>query len=141
MAARQKQSAKAPEQALGTFNLEDYFTREKSSKGERIFLQLPDGTPTADWLTLVGTESENFRTAQAMSARKAVDIAKIELEEDRVRAIDDARVRVLAACVVGWSFDLEFTPANVYQLLRNAAYLADMVDRTIGNRAIFFAKA
>lgn len=122
------------------FTLNDYMTAQRASDAVQMPLVLPNGTRTADYLLVVGTESAEFRTAKYEQEQRAIAIAALPAGEARMKAVEDARMSVLAACVKGWSFDVEFTPTAAKDLLTGAPYLADAVDYFISKRANFFAQ-
>lgn len=132
---------KSKPESAGTFALSDYFTSSRASVGIKVPLSLPDGTPTADWLMVVGTESEEFRRAKARAERAGVELLSIDDIEERDKAVDMLTADVVAACIVDWSFDIECTPENRQQLVRNARYIREIVDRRMNQRALFFANS
>lgn len=122
------------------YSIEDYKTAQRAQNAVQMFLTLPDGTKTTDYLLVVGTESSEFRSAKYAQEQRAFEISKLESMEQRMDAVEDARITVLASCVKGWSFDVPFTPEAAKDLLKGAPYLADAVDVFISRRAHFFAK-
>lgn len=122
------------------YSIEDYKTAQRAQDAVQMFLTLPDGTKTTDYLLVVGTESSEFRSAKYAQEQRAFEISKLESMEQRMDAVEDARITVLASCVKGWSFDVPFTPEAAKDLLKGAPYLADAVDVFISRRAHFFAK-
>lgn len=122
------------------YSIEDYKTAQRAQDAVQMFLTLPDGTKTTDYLLVVGTESSEFRSAKYAQEQRAFEISKLESMEARMDAVEDARITVLASCVKGWSFDVPFTPEAAKDLLKGAPYLADAVDVFISRRAHFFAK-
>lgn len=122
------------------FNIEDYKTAQRAQDAVKMYLVLPDGTRTDDYLMLVGTESSEFRGAKYVQEQRALEIARKDTIEERMAAVEDARISVLAACIKGWSFDVPFSGAAAKELLAGAPYLADTVDTFISRRANFFAK-
>lgn len=122
------------------YELEDYMTAQRAQNAVQMFLALPDGTKTTDYLLVVGTESSEFRSAKYAQEQRAFEISKMESMEQRMDAVEDARINVLASCVKGWSFDVPFTPEAAKDLLKGAPYLTDAVDVFISRRAHFFAK-
>lgn len=122
------------------YSIEDYKTAKRAQNAVQMFLTLPDGTKTTDYLLVVGTESSEFRSAKYAQEQRAFEISKMESMEQRMDAVEDARINVLASCVKGWSFDVPFTPEAAKDLLKGAPYLTDAVDVFISRRAHFFAK-
>ena len=119
--------------------MQHFFTRQKANEGVKLPLDLPDGTPTAHFITVRGVDSDDFRRANTESKRKLVELAL-----DRERATLDPkeheqqRLNVLASLVAGWSFDQPCTFENIITLLREAPNLADQIDRIAAKRHLFF---
>lgn len=127
--------------AQKVFKLSDFFTREKAEAGAVVPLDLPDGTPTGHWVRIVGNESDRFRQARAKAEKMAFDIAKITDEAERQTAIEAQTTAVLVACVIGWSLDEECNADNITKMLIEAPYIRRLIDRSVGNRALFFANS
>lgn len=122
------------------YSIEDYITAQRAQDAVQMFLTLPDGTKTTDYLLVVGTESAEFRSAKYAQEQRAFEISKMDSMEKRMEAVEDARINVLASCIKGWSFDVPFNEKEAKKLLKGAPYLADAVDVFISRRAHFFAK-
>lgn len=120
--------------------MEAFFTRERANKGIEIPLYLPDGTKTEHWLRIRGVDSDHFRLAEAESKRDAMRVAMIEDPLERAKAIADAKLNLIAALVISWSFEKECTLENVKEFFRQAPQIADAVDQVASKRALFFAK-
>lgn len=121
--------------------LSDFFTLDKAEAGAIVPLETPDGEPTGEWLKVVSRESERFRVASAMATRNALDISKIADPEDRIRAVEEQTSIVCAKCVIDWSFDVECSFEYVVELVRNAPYIKNAIDKAISDRSLFFAKS
>lgn len=120
--------------------MEAFFTRERANEGIEIPLYLPDGTRTEHWLRIRGVDSDHFRLAEAESKRDAMRVAMIEDPLERAKAIADAKLNLIAALVISWSFEKECTLENVKEFFRQAPQIADAVDQVASKRALFFAK-
>lgn len=120
--------------------MEAFFTRELANEGIEIPLYLPDGTKTEHWLRIRGVDSDHFRLAEAESKRDAMRVAMIEDPLERAKAIADAKLNLIAALVISWSFEKECTLENVKEFFRQAPQIADAVDQVASKRALFFAK-
>lgn len=120
--------------------MEAFFTRERANEGIEIPLYLPDGTKTEHWLRIRGVDSDHFRLAEAESKRDAMRVAMIEDPLERAKAIADAKLNLIAALVISWSFEKECTLENVKEFFRQAPQIADAVDQVASKRALFFAK-
>lgn len=124
----------------GVVSMEAFFTREKANEGIEVPLYLPDGTKTEHWLRIRGVDSDHFRLAEAESKRDAMRVAMIEDPLERAKAIADAKLNLIAALVISWSFEKECTLENVKEFFRQAPQIADAVDQVASKRALFFAK-
>lgn len=120
--------------------MEAFFTRERANEGIEIPLYLPDGTKTEHWLRIRGVDSDHFRLAEAEIKRDAMRVAMIEDPLERAKAIADAKLNLIAALVISWSFEKECTLENVKEFFRQAPQIADAVDQVASKRALFFAK-
>ena len=126
-----------PKQSVG---MDAFFTRERANDGIELPLYLPTGEKSEHWLRIRGIDSDVFREAEAEHKREAMRIAMLDDPKERAKAIADAKLSLLAALVIGWSFDQPCTPDEVKILFRQAPQLADAVDQAASRRAIFFAK-
>jgi len=125
-------------------SMEAFFTRQKANEGVKLPLALPDGTETDHWLRIRGIDSDAFKAARSESNRAAMDLAavadtlpKAELESK----MTDAKLRLLASLVMGWSFEQDFTEEAVLQFLREAPQIADQIDSLAARRRLFFAQS
>lgn len=120
--------------------MEMFYTRERANEGIEVPLYTPDGQKTEHWMRIRGVDSDAFRLAEADSRRDAMRIAAIEDEKERSKEIAEAKLRLIAALVMDWSFDEECNEKNVIEFLRQAPQIADVIDQIAGKRALFFAK-
>lgn len=120
--------------------MEAFFTRERANEGVEIPLYTPDGTKTQHWIRIRGVDSDVFREAEANSKRDAFRVASMEDSLERAKAIQDAKLNLIAALVISWSFEKECTLENVKEFFRQAPQIADAVDQVASKRALFFAK-
>ena len=118
----------------------DFFTRAKANEGERMPLSLPDGTPTDEWVQIRGVDSDEFRAALDEFRRELLVLASIKDEAEKVEKTEQARLRLNAALVIGWSLDAEFSEAALLEFLRESPYIATEVDRFASDRRRFFGK-
>ncbi|WP_313242887.1 hypothetical protein [Stutzerimonas nitrititolerans] len=118
----------------------DFFTRAKANEGERMPLSLPDGTATDEWLLIRGVDSDEFRHALDAFRRDLLTYAAIKDEAEKAEKTEQARLRLNAALVIGWSFDAEFSEAALLEFLRESPYIAAEVDRFASDRRRFFGK-
>jgi len=120
--------------------MEAFFTRERANEGVEVPLYTPDGTKSQHWIRIRGVDSDAFREAEANSKRDAFRVASIEDTVERAKAIQDAKLNLIASLVISWSFEKECTPKNVKEFFRQAPQIADAVDQVASKRALFFAK-
>lgn len=118
----------------------DFFTRAKANEGERMPLSLPDGTPTDEWLLIRGVDSDEFRHALDAFRRDLLTYAAIKDEAEKAQKTEQARLRLNAALVIGWSFEAEFSETALLEFLRESPYIAAEVDRFASDRRRFFGK-
>ena len=118
------------EQAKAPLPMESFSTRENANEGIELPLLLPDGTKTEHWLRIRGVDADGFRKAEARSKRKMLEIAAEKDLDKRDAEVEDTRLAMLAALVIGWSFDNPCTEAEIKRLFREAPQIAEQVDRT-----------
>lgn len=121
-------------------NPSDFFTRAKANEGERMPLALPDGTPTDEWLLIRGVDSDPFRVAMDDYRREMLVIASLKDETAKAQRTEQARIKLNAALVIGWSFEAPFTEQVLHELLRESPFIASEVDRFASDRRRFFGK-
>ena len=129
------------EQAKAPLPMESFSTRENANEGIELPLLLPDGTKTEHWLRIRGVDADGFRKAEARSKRKMLEIAAEKDLDKRDAEVEDTRLAMLAALVIGWSFDNPCTEAEIKRLFREAPQIAEQVDRTAYDRARFFGNS
>ena len=120
--------------------MDAFFTREKANAGIEVPLYTAAGTKSEHSIQIRGVDSDLFRQAEAESKRDAMRIAGIESQEERSKAIIEAKLKLLAALVISWTFEQECTQANVIEFFRNAPQIADAVDQVASKRSLFFAQ-
>lgn len=120
--------------------MEAFFTRERANEGVEVPLYTPDGTKSQHWIRIRGVDSDAFREAEANSKRDAFRVASIEDTVERAKAIQDAKLNLIAALVISWSFEKECTPENIKEFFRQAPQIADAVDQVASKRTLFFGK-
>lgn len=119
---------------------QDFYTRTTAETGARVTLPKPDGSLSDEWVVVVGMDSDRFRKAD-LEARRAT-LSAIENKDSKYHSDRDGfaleqRLRVLAKSVVLWSFDETCDEQAVLELLREAPYVADLLDKQIAQRALF----
>ena len=123
--------------------MESFFTRERANEGIDLPLALPDGTPTKHSIRIRGVDSDAFRAAEAESHRRVMNTKAKELATNPAamsQLMADARLDVLGALVITWTFDQPPSKENVVKFLKQAPQIADMIDQLASRRALFFTK-
>lgn len=122
-------------------SMTEFYTTEAAEEGIKLPLYRPDGTQSDHWLTIRGVDSVHFRVAETIAKREAAKAASISDDEKRAEAGLDARTRLAASLVIGWSFDEKCTLSAVIEFLKKAPQITDAIDRVAGDRALFFGIA
>lgn len=117
----------------------DFFTRDAANEGVKIPLLNPR-TGRAEWIKILGIDSDVFREAKINKARELIKIAEIDDNGERAEAIKEADLELLSVLVVDWSFDDPCVPAEIVNVLRNAPQIAEVVDTKAGARSLFLQK-
>ena len=122
--------------------LSDFATRGEANEGKKLFLLLPDGTPTEEYLLVRGIDSDEFRAAKTAGSRAVFELTKTQLEDKAfVKKFDEeAEFRQFQALIIGWSLEEEFTPDNLNLLLTESPNIKERVNNFAANRAEFFKK-
>ena len=118
----------------------DFFTRGSANKGVKLPLYYPDGTISKDHLTILGIDSDVFRSADASARRKAIDIAMIKDEAERDEALYQAKIVLISVLVSEWSFPEPCNAENVAEFLIEAPQLVDQIDEVAASRVEFVKK-
>jgi len=116
----------------------DFFTLEAANAGRRAMIPGRDGRLTAEWLHVHHTDSDSFRQKRAAVFTAAAMIDPATPDSERKKLRDAAMMDLLASSVSGWSLEDEFSREGVMNLLANAPYLADWLDRTTSDASFFF---
>ena len=127
---------------------EDFFTRKTANEGKNMPLDMPDGSPSGEYITVAGVYSDAFLKAESESNYKMLTM----LQEEKTRkdngedvvlnleARKAIKLELIASLIVGWSFDVECTPESALQLLAEAPHILEGVDTFAGDRKAFFKK-
>lgn len=122
-------------------SMKSFYTRSIANAGINLPIPNPDGTESAEWLLVLGMDSDPFRKAQAAAHRNLLELAKIEESDKRAQAIEQDRLKVLASLIADWSFDEECNEENKLAFLKECPTVADLVDHKAAKRADFFTKS
>ena len=120
--------------------MEEFFTRSAANEGVKLPLYLPNGEVTKHHLTVLGIDSDIFRTAEAQAKRTAIGIAQLESKEEREAKIEETERRLVSVLIADWSFDKPCTLENVMVFLLEAPQISDAVNKFAAQRERFMAK-
>lgn len=120
--------------------IEQLFTRTVANEGTRMFVSLPDGTPTEEWILVLHEDSDKFSLARDMMMRTLSELSGLEGEE-RVLKASQRRVQLTAAMVGDWSFETPCTPENIIKLLTESPTLREKIDKFGSDQRNFFKKS
>lgn len=118
----------------------DLFTRPAANDGRRVNIPGPNGEDIGEWLHVHHVDCDAFRQKRADVFAIAATIGKDATDDERKRTHADALLELTASTVSGWSLEDEFSQSAMVNLLRNAPYLADWLDRKASDSAVFFGK-
>ncbi|AHF77901.1 Phage protein [Sodalis praecaptivus] len=122
--------------------LSDFATRGAANEGKKLFLTLPDGTPTQEYLLVRGIDSDEFRAAKTEASRAVFDLTPQQLKDKAfTKEFDEENeFKQFQALIIDWSLEEELTPENLKLLLTESPYLKDRINNFAANRAEFFKK-
>jgi hypothetical protein len=120
--------------------MREFFTRSAANEGIQVPLWLPDGSASAHWIRIRGVDSDAFRAAEARWNRELSRIAALGADEQAAE-MERARLDLLTALVVGWSFEQEASEENIREFLIEAPQIADAINKTAGQRALFLSSS
>lgn len=126
-------------------SIKSYFTRQAHNEGVRLYIAAPDGSETQDWVEIRGIESDIFRETRNQSeAELYASLSGITDTKERIAKIEsvreDARLKLLASLVIAWSFEEDCTQENITQLLVEAPFIADFIDKKSASVKDFIKK-
>ena len=109
-------------------------SREKHEEGLKVFLPLPDGTLTEEFVIISGRDSRAFRKAQSQYRNQMIS-SKVDEKpfDEYVEGL-----KLTASSFKSWSLEEELTPEAAFSLLDNAPYLVDLFDNKIYDAKSFF---
>lgn len=116
----------------------DLFTRPAANDGRRVNIPLPDGKESSEWLHIHHVDCDAFRQKRADVFATAAVMGKDCTDDERAKRHADALLELTASTVSSWSLENEFSQSAMIELLRNAPYLADWLDRKASDAAVFF---
>lgn len=123
-------------------NLKDFYFADRHAAGTKMPILLPSGEDSGEWLQVRGPDcDEAIKAGRAFTAAVRqidVDLSALEKEceatkdytrwnEQRGWRTEDLYQQLAVELICGWSFDDDYTPAAVAELLRQYRGLAEAV--------------
>ncbi|HGB5894180.1 TPA: phage tail assembly chaperone [Salmonella enterica subsp. enterica serovar Kottbus] len=117
--------------------ISDFATRQRANEGEKMFLSLPDGTRTKEYLIVRGVDSDAYNRARSEASRRMFSLKD---DEDPSPVVEENRLSLMTSLVVGWSLEEEFSEAHLRELLKECPQIGDQINQFAANRVEFFRK-
>lgn len=114
-------------------------TRTLANQGISKPIPFPDGTPTGQFVTILGIDSDSFKKAARLANRERARINELP-EDEREDAHMANRNVMMASLVTGWTLEDECTQEAVIDLFENAPEFLKLVDDEANDRSNFFNK-
>ena len=138
-----------PEHTEMTASLAMFDTKTKANAGVEVELTSPrtfEGTGV--FITVHGTDSDQFRKASAEMARRTLELSQAGGGKVDQEQRDELQANLLAACTIGWrglvdeditgeDKNVPFTKAKVAQIYLSHPVIREQVDAAIANRQAF----
>jgi hypothetical protein len=123
-------------------SINSLFILKDAEEGKPMDVLFPNGQKTGETITVLGADSESFRSAMAIARRKEIDAmgdgdAKAK-PETLAKKQDEIKVELISNLVKDWTFEEPCTKESVMMLFRNAPYILEQIDTFAANRRNFF---
>ncbi len=120
-------------------SFKDHFTRDKANEGVRVplLLGLKD---TGDWIHVVGTESDRYRTARDKYFRGLRDVSRLPDGPGKEDSKSALSLALDAVYITDWSFDEECTEDNIIEALTGAPQIRDALNIMAITRGDWYAE-
>ncbi|KAF1710303.1 hypothetical protein CSC70_06310 [Pseudoxanthomonas kalamensis DSM 18571] len=120
--------------------MELFKTRDKANEGKKLPLYAPDGSPTDHWLQVRHVWSDAFQEAnEAVLGEVRDTVLAAEGDNAKISAAKvEAKFKLWATLVSGWSFDTECTPEAVQAFLRDSPQIGPVLDKFAADSRLFF---
>lgn len=120
---------------------EQFYTRDKASKGVKFYLtDMATGKLTDEYLLVRSRWCDEFQEAKELAVQQAFKDAAIENEEEKKAAHKKRKLALIASLIGGWSFDEECKTEDVMEFLAEAVHIPDKVDKLATEDHRFFGK-
>ena len=119
--------------------MEQFFILDQQNEGIKVPLYRPDGALSGHSFTIYGHFSDIFqRTRRDILGSASADFKRIGKDDaKREEALEERRLRLVAALIKDWSFDLPCIEVHKVRFLKHAPQIADMIDRVAGEQELF----
>ena len=109
-------------------------SRIKHEEGLKVFLPLPDGTVSEEFVILTGRDSRSFRKAQTDFRNRMVEAKADDKEFDTYAE----GLKLTASAIKSWSLEDALTLESAVALLDGAPYILDLLDSKLYDSKSFF---
>lgn len=131
-----------------SLSIESFYTVPKSTEGVKLFLHLPDGQKTEEFLILRGIDSKEYKIATYKATREALEAINKHGDEDgnlepekEIELIEEKEITRCCSLVVGWSFKkYEFNEENIKKFLSQSPDTINKILVFASDRSNFFTK-
>lgn len=116
-------------------------TRKASNQGVEFELDHPStGEPLGIVLTVVGTDSDDYKRAEHAATNKRLNKRNAKMTAEGLEATTRG---LLVECIKGWTGmvvdgeEMEFTKENARAVLKRFPWIQEQVDQFVGDRRNF----
>ena len=132
--------------AKSKLSVEDFFTKPQGDAGQWLEITMPGDVEKSFELLVTDLGTYKFKSEMVKMNRE--EVARGEISDEQFDTPDEIERRHLAECkllsalVIDWrGIDTEFTQDCIYNLLVNAPYVHDAVNRFAADKKNFTKKA
>ena len=118
----------------------DFYTRDLANKPVRIPLLDHRGKPTAEWLEVVGSDSDALHEWNLAFRERSAAIEACATEREKEKLRRRYVLEEVAACAAGWSLEDVFSREAVTTLLGKSDANLVAAHKAIYNDALFFGE-
>ncbi|EBC1279452.1 hypothetical protein G6T08_004685 [Salmonella enterica] len=82
--------------------ISDFATRQRANQGEKMYLSLPDGTRTEEYLIVRGVDSDAYNQARSEASRR---VFSLKDDDNPSPVVEENRLNLVTSLVAGWSLE------------------------------------
>lgn len=109
--------------------LSDLYTRDAANSGKQFEIPLPDGKGSGSFITLLHVDSDSFRHKKHQVLAKAALFSGEMTPEQKRIAQNESMAEIRASLIADWTLEDEYSHEKAKELMLNAPYLQDWVDK------------